>query len=231
MTKATTFTKIPSRTEWREARDGAGGKSNMVLTVNVGELLDKVTAAKAAPAARRTALLNLQKGLESYAKNSKVKGAKDLLATVESLRGVAKIFLDHEDAINASLASLENAVKQIDKHLKEAADKKFWEDKRESLMKIAFHYGNVNKFGKELYRHLQPWEGAKTELGDGDLAFKVDGMDKIESLKGSPKLDELVSDVEMTLHNSVKPKLYKMVRVLREQRVNITGQSPELWIQ
>jgi hypothetical protein len=90
MPTATIFKEIPSHSRWKTARDAAGGKSNMVSSVNVGKLLDAFDNAGANAKARADALEKLRLGLISYTANEKVKKIDTLLKTAMSIFELVK---------------------------------------------------------------------------------------------------------------------------------------------
>lgn len=81
----TTFTKRPSHAEWTKRRDAAGRESNLVMTVNVGGLIDKFAAAGEHFGKRQKAMADLSKGLAKYKADSSVKKLPDLVATIDSI--------------------------------------------------------------------------------------------------------------------------------------------------
>lgn len=117
----TTFTKIPSHAEWTKARDAAGGKSNLVLAVNVGGLIDKFAAAGAHLVKRLKPMVDLRKGFEKYKAFPSVKKLPDLVATVDSILAAITATENADKALAAKYKECEFSLGRVHRYSEDSA--------------------------------------------------------------------------------------------------------------
>ena len=117
----TTFTRIPSHAEWTKARDAAGGKSNLVMSVNVGGLIDKFAAAGGHLVKRQKPMADLRKGLEKYKADSSVKKIPDLVATIDSILSAITTTERADKASAASYKECEFSLGRVHRYSEDSA--------------------------------------------------------------------------------------------------------------
>ncbi len=117
----TTFTRIPSHAEWTKARDAAGGKSNLVMSVNVGGLIDKFAAAGGHLVKRQKPMADLRKGLETYKADSSVKKIPDLVATIASILSAITTTERADKASAASYKECEFSLGRVHRYSEDSA--------------------------------------------------------------------------------------------------------------
>lgn len=190
---------IPTRSEWRKLRDGAGGKEGESKKVSVGKALDAYhkSAAKFSGDDLMKPLNDLEKSLNAYL--DAVKGTNNKLAQVVETKILAEIKKEKREAkgVADNADKIEEGVEQIEV----LAKKKDWEDDRQ---KIAGLYRLIRAAAEQLADADPDNRWAQihrmTILAHGD----IEKLDKAIGTKDEEKIKKAKTQAEGTIEDTLK---------------------------